>query len=56
LIIDDNDVANVLIVADTIEVLEIAYADLTTREAVCRPRIDIQIPIPQKDLTYQWAR
>jgi alanine dehydrogenase len=55
LIINNNDVANVLTMVDTIEVLETAYADLATREAVCRPRIDIQIPTSQKGLTYQWG-
>ena len=55
LIINNDDVAQVLTMADTIEVLEQAYTDLATRDAVCRPRIDIQIPTPQTGLTYQWG-
>lgn len=55
LIISNDDVAKVLTMADTIEVLEKAYADLVTRDAVCRPRIDIQIPTDQPGVIYQWG-
>ena len=55
LIINNDNVASVLTMADTIDVLEQAYADLITREAVCRPRIDIQIPTPEPGVIYQWG-
>ena len=56
LIINNADVARVLTMADTIEVLERAYTDLlTTRDAVCRPRIDIQIPTDEPGVIYQWG-
>jgi len=44
LLINNDMVAQVLTMQDTIDVLEQAYADLVEQEATCRPRIDIQIP------------
>jgi len=44
LVINNDMVAQVLTMQDTIDVLEKAYQDLAAKEAVCRPRIDIQIP------------
>ena len=38
LFINNDMVAEVLTMKDTIEVLEKAYADLVAKEAVCRPR------------------
>jgi ornithine cyclodeaminase/alanine dehydrogenase-like protein (mu-crystallin family) len=55
LIINNDDVARILTMADTLEVLEEAYADLATRDAVCRPRIDIQIPTEKSGVIYQWG-
>jgi len=56
LIINNSDVARLLTMEDTIEVLEQAYTDLvTTRDAVCRPRIDIQIPTDEPGVIYQWG-
>src|SRR4051812_8235521 len=55
LIINNDDVARVLTMGDTIEVLERAYTDLITRDAVCRPRIDIQIPTAEPGVIYQWG-
>ena len=43
LIISNKDVAEVLTMAATIAALERSYANLIASEAVCRPRIDIQI-------------
>ena len=48
-------VAEVLTMRDTIEVLEKAYADLVAKDAVCRPRIDIQIPTSDPKKAYQWG-
>src|SRR5215213_8392730 len=55
LIINNDDVAKVLTMADTIEALEDSYAKLITTDAVCRPRIDIQIPTSDPKKTYQWG-
>ena len=55
LIISNDDTARVLTMTDTIRVLEQAYAELATGEAVCRPRIDIHIPTSDPQKTYQWG-
>lgn len=55
LIINNDHVAQVLTMADTMAALEETYGDLTTKEAVCRPRIDIQIPTAADGKTYQWG-
>ena len=55
LIISNDDVAAVLTMKDTIAALEKAYADLVAKEAVCRPRIDIQIPTSDPKKVYQWG-
>lgn len=53
LIINNADVAKVLTMETTMAALEEAYLALATREAVCRPRIDIRIPTsdPAKELS-----
>jgi alanine dehydrogenase len=55
LIINNDDVAKVLTMADTIAALEDSYQKLITTDAVCRPRIDIQIPTSDQKKTYQWG-
>jgi len=55
LLISNADVAKVLTMDATIAALEASYRDLATTEAVCRPRIDIQIPTSDPDKTYQWG-
>lgn len=55
LIINNADVEAVLTMEDTLAVLEQAYGDLRSSEAVCRPRIDIQIPTETAGKTYQWG-
>jgi ornithine cyclodeaminase/alanine dehydrogenase-like protein (mu-crystallin family) len=54
-IINNSDVARVLTMRDTIAALEGSYAQLVTREAVCRPRIDVRIPTSVPGKTYQWG-
>jgi hypothetical protein len=39
----------------TMQALEQAYAELARQEAVCRPRIDIQIPTKDPGKIYQWG-
>ena len=55
LIINNDDVAKVLTMEDTIAALERAYLDLAATEAVCRPRIDIRIPTSDPSRNYQWG-
>ena len=54
LVINNEMVDQVLTMQDTIDVLEQAYGDLAEREAICRPRIDIQIPTSDGKV-YQWG-
>lgn len=55
LIINNADVAKVLSMADAIDVLDKAYRELVTTEAVCKPRTDIQIPTKKEGRVYQWS-
>ena len=55
LFINNDVVSQVLTMKDTIEVLGKAYADLVAKEAVCRPRVDIQIPTSDPHKAYQWG-
>ena len=55
LIISNDDVAKVLDMPTTMAALEESYRQMITQEAVCRPRIDIQIPLTDADKTYQWG-
>ena len=55
LIINNADVAKLLTMGEAIEALDLAYRQLVTTEAVCRPRADIQIPTKNKGKVYQWG-
>ena len=55
LIINNDDVAQVLTMGDTIAALETAYRGIATGDAVCRPRIDIRIPTSDPGKNYQWG-
>ena len=44
LFLNNEDVARVLTMGDTIAALEKAYDEIAAGEAVCRPRIDVRIP------------
>jgi alanine dehydrogenase len=55
LFINNEVVAQVLTMEDTIRVLEESYRQLVTKESVCRPRVDIQIPTSDKNKIYQWG-
>lgn len=55
LIIDNDDVARLLTIKATMELLEQAYRNLAVGEAVCRPRIDIRIPTSDPAKTYQFG-
>ncbi|MFQ5683528.1 MAG: ornithine cyclodeaminase family protein [Candidatus Binatia bacterium] len=55
LILNNEDVASVLTMRTTIEALENSYKELVREEAVCRPRIDMQIPTRDPHKMYQWG-
>ena len=55
LILNNDDVKQVLTMEVTMKALEQAYTELTRQEAVCRPRIDIQIPTKDSNKIYQWG-
>lgn len=55
LILNNDDVQTVLTMEVTMNALEQAYTELTRQEAVCRPRIDIQIPTKDPKKIYQWG-
>jgi alanine dehydrogenase len=55
LMISNEDVARLLTMPDTIAALEKSYRQMVTKDAVCRPRIDIQIPTSQAGKVYQWG-
>ena len=55
LILNNDDVKQVLTMEITMNALDQAYRELTRQEAVCRPRIDIQIPTQDSPKIYQWG-
>src|SRR5437660_5721734 len=55
LILNNDDVAKVLTMADTIAALEKSYLQIAAKEAVCRPRIDIRIPTSDPAKNYQFG-
>ena len=55
LILNNDDVAKVLTMEITMKALEKAYQELFRGEAVCRPRVDIQIPTQDANKIYQWG-
>lgn len=55
LFINNEVVAQVLTMDDTIAALEESYRNIATGEAVCRPRIDIRIPTSDPSRRYQFG-
>ena len=55
LLINNADVAKLLTMEDTLTALEEAYLALVSKEAICRPRIDIRIPTSNPKKNYQWG-
>ena len=55
LLLNNDDVKQVLTMEITVSALDEAYRELTRREAVCRPRIDVQIPTKDSTKIYQWG-
>ncbi len=55
LFLNNDDVKQVLTMELTMNALDKAYRELARQEAVCRPRIDVQIPTSDPDKIYQWG-
>src|SRR6185436_1578065 len=55
LIISNADVAKLLTMGAAIEALDLAYRQLVTTDAVCKPRTDVQIPTSKAGKVYQWS-
>lgn len=55
LFLNNDDVKQVLTMEVTMGALDKAYRELGRQEAVCRPRIDIQIPTKDPEKIYQWG-
>jgi alanine dehydrogenase len=55
LILNNDEVRSVLTMEITMEALEQAYHEVSRTAAVCRPRIDIQIPTEDPKKVYQWG-
>jgi alanine dehydrogenase len=55
LIINNDEVSKLLTMEVTLDALEKSYRQLVTKEAVCRPRVDIRIPTSDPKKNYQWG-
>lgn len=55
LILNNEDVKSVLTMETTMRALEEAYRQIAKGEAVCRPRVDMQIPTSDPNKIYQWG-
>src|SRR5262250_862235 len=55
LILNNDEVQSVLTMEITMKALEQAYHEVSRTAAVCRPRIDIQIPTEDPKKIYQWG-
>lgn len=55
LFLNNEVVAEVLTMEDTIAALEESYRQLVSKVSVCRPRVDIQIPTSDDKKIYQWG-
>ena len=55
LILNNDEVQSVLTMEITMKALEQAYHEVSRTVAVCRPRIDIQIPTEDPKKIYQWG-
>ncbi|MBI4632560.1 MAG: ornithine cyclodeaminase family protein [Deltaproteobacteria bacterium] len=55
LFLNNDDVKGLLTMKITLEALEESYTQMIRGEAVCRPRIDIQIPTSDSHKVYRWG-
>ncbi|MFD8074978.1 hypothetical protein ACFV3E_20310 [Streptomyces sp. NPDC059718] len=54
LVLDNQVTAAVLTMPDVVRALEDSYRDLATGDGVCRPRIDLRLPVDDRRV-YQWG-
>jgi alanine dehydrogenase len=54
-VINNTDVARLVTQAEVTQVLESAYQDFFNGIAVCRPRVDVEIPSSSPDRFYRWG-
>jgi len=55
LLISNEDAGRLLTMLAVIEALEGSYRDLASGEAVCRPRIDVELPSGDPGQLYRWG-
>ncbi len=55
LFLNNDDVKGLLTMETTMEALEESYKQMIRGEAVCRPRIDLQIPTSDPRKVYKWG-
>ncbi len=55
LFISNDDVQSLLTMEAAMAALESSYARIANEQAVCRPRVDIQIPTSDENKTFQWG-
>lgn len=54
-VINNSDVARLVSQDEVTQTLESAYRDLFAGRAVCRPRVDVEIPSSNPDCFYRWG-
>ena len=54
-VINNSDVARLVSQDEVTRTLETAYQDLFSGKAVCRPRVDVEIPSSDPDRFYRWG-
>ena len=54
-VINNSDVARLVSQDEVTRTLESAYEDLFSGRAVCRPRVDVEIPSADPDRFYRWG-
>ncbi len=55
LFLNNDDVKELLTMEMTMEALEKSYIQMIKGEGVCRPRIDLRIPLRDPNKTYRWG-
>lgn len=55
LFLNNDDVKQLLSMEITLEALDESYRNMIKGDAVCRPRIDMQIPTEDPQKVYQWG-
>ena len=54
-VINNSDVERLVSQDEVTRTLETAYQDLFSGKAVCRPRVDVEIPSSDPDRFYRWG-